>query len=150
MCNCTSFCFLWRRHSYMPHHIQGKRYQCPHDPKRSSWINPQFPHLLKWQWQPRPQYTSKCISNVWLLFRREQYQTSCFCPIWCSFFKIWQWCIAIFKRQKQTLSLYLTQLASPSSLVRSIRNCIFFLFMTINREGFMKILFGLWVEWASK
>ena len=102
MCNCTSFCFLWRRHSYMPHHIQGKRYQCPHDPKRSSWINPQFPHLFKWQWQPRPQYTSKCISNVWLLFRWEQYQTSCFCPIWWSFFKIWQWCIAIFKRQKQT------------------------------------------------
>ena len=100
MCKCTSLSFLWRRHSYVPHHIQRKRYQCPHGPKRSSWTNSQSLHLCKWQWQPRPQYTSKCISNVWPLFRWEQYQMTCCCPIWWSFFKVWQWCIDIFKRQK--------------------------------------------------
>ena len=126
MLNSTLF-FFFSGDLAMCHIIfKGKRYQCPHGPKRSSWMNSQSLHLHKWQWQPRPHYTSKCISNVSPLFRWEQHQTTCCCPIWWSFFKIWQWCIDISKRQKHLdfSSLHLTQMASPSSLIRSIRNCI--------------------------
>ena len=159
MRNCTSFCFLWRRNTYVPHHIQGKRYQCPHDPNSNSWMNFQSPQMtvvaktdhseLLSVYQMFDHYLDE-NSIKWPVVVLSHGHSSRFdCDV-LTFLRGKKMRLFITPPGTTGITQLLDQINQKlHSEYSSTKSELFTLFMKINREGFMKTIAVLWPEWAS-